>query len=80
LHFGTHVEFFAPRKAAQADIKLSIPVLYEQLFDIKEIITLHPPESKSGRGRLRAEYLLSERKPPQEKLCKVFYIYKMAHT
>ena len=68
------------RKAAQAGIKLSIPALYEQLSDIKEVITLHPPESKSGRGRLRAEYLLSERTPPQEKLCKVFDIYKMAHT
>lgn len=68
------------RKAAQAGIRLSIPALYDQISDIKEVVTLHPPESKSGRGRLRAEYLLSERTPLQEKLCKVFDIYKMART
>lgn len=67
------------RKAAQAGIRLSIPALYEQLADIKEVINLYPPESKSGRGRLRAEYTLSERTPLQEKLCKIFDIYQMAH-
>lgn len=65
------------RKAAKAGIRLSIPALYEQLCDIKEVINLYPPESKSGRGRLRAEYTLSERTPLQERLCKVFDIYQI---
>jgi transposase len=67
------------RNAAHAGIQLTIPALYEQLWEVKEIVTLHPPESKSGRGRLRAEYLLSECSPLQDKLCKIFDIYKMAH-
>ena len=67
------------RKAAQARLQLSIPALYEQLCDVKEIVTLHPPESKSGHGRLRAEYLLSECSPLQDKLCKIFDIYDMVH-
>jgi len=67
------------RNAAHAGIQLTIPALYEQLWEVKEIVTLHPPESKSGRGRLRAEYLLSERSPLQDKLCNIFNIYKMAH-
>jgi len=68
------------RKAAEANIRLTIPALYEQLSDIEEIINLYPPESKSKRGRLRAEYILSERNPLQEKLCKVFDVYKLAHN
>jgi len=67
------------RKAAQARLQLSIPALYEQLCDVKEIVTLHPPEAKSGHGRLRAEYLLSECSPLQDKLCKIFDIYDMLH-
>ena len=66
------------RKAAKANIRLSIPALYEQLSDIEEIINLYPPESKSKRGRLRAEYILSERTPLQDKLCQVFDVYKLA--
>jgi hypothetical protein len=66
------------RKAAKANIRLSIPALYEQLSDIEEIINLYPPESKSKRGRLRAEYILSERTSLQEKLCKIFDVYKLA--
>jgi len=68
------------RKAAQANIRLTIPALYEQLSDIEEIINLYPPEGESKRGRLRAEYILSERSPLQEKLCKIFDIHKIAHT
>jgi len=68
------------RRAAQANIQLTIPALYEQLSDIEEIINLHPPENKSKRGRLRAEYILSERTPLQEKLCKIFDIYTVAHA
>jgi len=67
------------RKAAQANIRLTIPALYEQLSDIEEIINLYPPESESKRGRLRAEYILSERNKLQEKLCKTFDVYKLAH-
>ena len=68
------------RKAAQAKICLTIPALYEQLSDIEEIINLYSPEGESNRGRLRAEYILSERTPFQEKLCKIFGIYNLAHS
>jgi len=68
------------RKAAQANIRLTIPALYEQLSDIEEIINLYPPEGESKRGRLRAEYILSERSPLQEKLCKIFDIHKVARA
>lgn len=67
------------RKAAHTGLQLSIPALYEHLCDVKEIVTLHPPKSKSGHGRLRAEYLLSECSPLQDKLCKIFNIYDMVH-
>ena len=46
------------------------------MFEIKEIINLY---QSALRGRLRADYVLSERLPLQEKLCKVFDIYKLAH-
>jgi len=67
------------RKAAQAAIQLSIPALYDQLSDITEIVNLYPPEANSGRGRLRTEYVLSECSPLQDKLGKIFDIYKIAH-
>lgn len=68
------------RRAAQANIQLSIPALYEQLSEIEEVVNLHPSDNESKRGRLRAEYILSERTPLQEKLCKIFDIYKVAHA
>ena len=68
------------RKAAQANIRLTIPALYEQLSDIEEIINFYPPEGQSNRGRLRAEYILSERTPLQEKLCKILGIHDLAHA
>jgi len=68
------------RKAAQANIPLTIPALYEQLSDIQEITNLYSPESESKRGRLKAEYILSERTSLQEKLCKIFGIYNLAHN
>ena len=67
------------RKAAHAGVRLSISSLYEQLFEITEILNLYPTESKSGRGRLRAQYLLSERTPLQDKLGSIFAIDKLAH-
>ncbi len=66
------------RKAAHAGVRLSIPSLYDQLAEITEVITLHPPESKSGRGRLRTQYVLSERTSLQEKLCKIFAVNELA--
>lgn len=68
------------RKAAQANIRLTIPALYEQLSDIQEIINLYPPDSESKRGRLKAQYILSECTPLQTKLCNVFDVYKLART
>ena len=67
------------RKAAQAGIKLSIPRLFEELTQITEIINLYSPGKDSGLGRLRAEYILSERSPLQEKLCNIFDLHKFAH-
>jgi hypothetical protein len=66
------------RKAAKAGIELSIPALLEQLSDVTEVINLYAP--KSGRGRLRAEYVLSERSDLQEKLCRIFDVDKLAHS
>jgi transposase len=67
------------RKAASAGIDMSIEAIYKQLSDITEIITLHAPVGTSGRGRLRAEYLLSEMSPLQEKLATVFDLHSLAH-
>ena len=67
------------RKAAQAGIKLTIPALFEELTGIKEVINLYQSQPTLTRGRFRAEYVLSERSPLQEKLCEVFDIYKLAH-
>jgi len=68
------------RRAAQANIKLTIPALYAQLSEIEEVVNLHPSDNQPKRGRLRAQYVLSERTPLQEKLCKIFDIYKAAHA
>jgi transposase len=65
------------RKVAHAGVKLSIPSLFKQLTHITEIINLHAPEG--GRGRLRADYVFSERSPLQEKLCRILDLYKLAH-
>jgi len=66
------------RKAAQAGEKLSIPGLLSELTDVREIINLYQPPSAS-RGPLRAEYVLSERSPLQEKLCEILGINQHAH-
>ena len=67
------------RKAAQVGIHLTIPTLYEQLSAITEIVTLHAPAAEAGRGRFRAQYILSDRTPLQEKLCQVLDVYRHAH-
>lgn len=67
------------RKVAHAGMHLTIPTLYEQLSAITEIVNLHTPGTDSGRGRLRAEYVLSERTPLQDKLCRILDVYPLAH-
>jgi transposase len=67
------------RKAAQAGIHLSIPALYKQLSKIQEVVNLHAPEGQSRRGRLRAEYVLTERTPLQERLSRLFGIDTLVH-
>jgi len=67
------------RKVAHAGIHLTIPTLYEQLSAITEIVNLHAPGTESGRGRLRAQYVLSERTPFQDKLCRILDVYRHAH-
>jgi transposase len=67
------------RKVAHLGIHLTIPTLYEQLSAITEIVNLHAPGTDSGRGRLRAQYVLSERTPLQDKLCRILDVYRLAH-
>jgi len=67
------------RKAAQGGLRLTIPALYEQLSQVKEVVNLLPPGGDSGRGRLRAQYVLSDRNPLQDKLCQILEVYPLAH-
>jgi transposase len=67
------------RKTAQAGLRLTIPALLEQLSQVKEVVNLLPPGGDSGRGRLRAQYVLSERNPLQDKLCQIFEVFPLAH-
>jgi len=67
------------RKAAQEGFGLSIPTLFEQLSNITEIVNLYTPGAGSGRGRPRAQYVLSERTPLQDKLCRILDVYRLAH-
>lgn len=67
------------RKAAQAGIKLTIPSLLDHLSGIKEIVNLYLPQTDQSRGRLRAEYVLSELSPVQDQLCNIFDVFKLAH-
>ena len=69
------------RKAAHADVKLTIPAILKQLSEVQEVINLYPaqPGSVPSRGRPRMEYVLSARTPLQEKLCKLLGIHALAH-
>ena len=67
------------RKAAQEGFGLSIPTLFEQLSNITEIVNLYTPGAGSGRGRPRAQYVLSEPTPLQDKLCRILDVYRLAH-
>ncbi len=68
------------RKAAQAGIKHSVPSLLETLNDIEEVVNLYSSKGKSKKGRFRAEYILTEHSTLHEKLCRIFDIYKLAHS
>lgn len=68
------------RKAAQAGIRLSLPALFEELNRIDEVVNLYRSPGKSKAGRLRAQYILSERSPLQEKLSSVFELDKLARS
>jgi len=67
------------RKAALGGVKLTIDNLMEQLSGVTEIVNLYAAQEKTSRGRYRAEYVLSERSPLQDKLCRVLEVYKYAH-
>ena len=58
---------------------LTINAILYQLSAIKEIVTLHLPESGGQGGRPRAEYTLSERSPLQDKLARIYDIYSLSH-
>lgn len=64
------------RKSAQANIKLSIHALYEQLTDVTEVLNFYSMDS--GAGRPRVEYVLSERSSLQDDLCHLFNIYELS--
>ena len=64
------------RKATQAKFELSLHALYEQLTDVTEILNLFSPDS--GTGRPCSEYILSERSPLQDKLCRLFNVYELS--
>jgi len=68
----------AQRKAAQAGLPLSTNAMLEQLSGITQILNLYAPAEKGVRGRYRAEYILSERSPLQDRLCKALDVYKLA--
>jgi transposase len=67
------------RKAAQAGITLSINALLEQLSGVTEIVNLYGPDRQGMRGRYRADYVLSDRSPLQDKLCKALNTDTYAH-
>jgi len=66
------------RKAANANQKISMQELYGQLTDVVEVVNLYPSSAKGGK--CRAEYVLSERSPLQEKLCKLFNVYNLSRA
>lgn len=67
------------RKASNAGFELSLERLLEELADIREVVNLYPPSESSKKGRLRAQYVLSELSPQQEKLAQLFDLHKVAH-
>jgi hypothetical protein len=60
-------------------MKLTIETLLAQLSGVTEIVNLYASSEKETRGRYRAEYVLSERSPLQDKLCGILDVYKHAH-
>jgi transposase len=70
----------AQRKAAQGGIPLSINALLESLSGITEVINLYGAPEPGVQGRYRAEYVLSERSPIQDKLCRLLEVYRHARA
>jgi transposase len=68
------------RKAAQAGVHLSVPRLYEELSGIREVVNLYPPDSADGRGRLRAEFMVEDLNPLQQKLYKIFALDQITRS
>lgn len=67
------------RKAAHGGLKLTIEKLLAELSGVTELVNLFAAPEKGTRGRYRAEYVLSERSPLQDKLCRMLDVYKHAH-
>jgi transposase len=68
------------RRAAHNGVHLTIPALYDQLAQVTEIVNLLPSAAPSGRGgRPRAQYVLAERTPLQDQLCRILDVYPVAH-
>lgn len=67
-------------KVAQAGLKISTNALFEQLSGISEVVTLYASARTRGTGRLRAEYVLSDRSPLQEKLCSILELHRLARS
>jgi len=67
------------RKAAHGGLKLTIEKLLAELSGVTELVNLFAAPEKGTRGRYRAEYVLSERSPLQDKLCRILDVYKHAH-
>ena len=67
------------RKAAHGGLKLTIEKLLAELSGVTELVNLFAAPEKGTRGRYRAEYVLSERSPLQDKLCRMLDVYKNAH-
>ena len=64
------------REAARDGIEMSVPALLEELSDVTEVTNLYAPSGESGKDRLRAEAVLSDRSPLQERLYKLFDVGK----
>jgi transposase len=67
-------------KVAQAGLKISINALFEQLSAIREVVNLYASARTRGTGRLRAEYVLSDCSPLQEKLCSILELHRLVRT
>jgi transposase len=65
------------RHAAQAGLHLSVPELLDQLAGIQETVLLY---HDGGKGRPRAQRILTDMTPTQRKLAELFAIHQYAPT